>query len=142
MPKLVLGVDGGGTKTVCLLVDESRTVRGRGQAGPSNRYAVGDTAAEAALGQAMSAALSDGGARPEDISAICLGMAGVDRPGDAPVVETMVRRLLPVRARRRLPTRPHSQRCGHRPGRRRGPALWRGDHRRHRRHRLRRQRER
>ncbi len=96
MQEYVLGVDGGGTKTICLLVDSQGHQRGRGQSGPSNRYAVGDALAESALRQAILAALESGGVTAAAVGAICLGMAGVDRPGDVAVVQEMVRRIIPV----------------------------------------------
>jgi N-acetylglucosamine kinase len=37
----VLGLDGGGTKTVCVLMDDTSQVLGRGEAGPSNYQSVG-----------------------------------------------------------------------------------------------------
>ena len=110
----VLGVDGGGTKTTCLLVDDQDLPRGfaprglsrglaprlhtcaRTQTGPSNRYAVGDEAANAALRQAITDALAQAAVAADRVSAICLGMAGVDRPGDAAAVERVVRDLLPA----------------------------------------------
>ncbi len=96
MQEYVLGVDGGGTKTVCLLVDGQGHERGRGQSGPSNRYAVGDTLAEANLRHALLAALESGGVSAMQVSAICLGMAGVDHTGDIGVIQAMVRRIIPV----------------------------------------------
>jgi N-acetylglucosamine kinase len=38
---IVLGIDGGGTSTTCLIVDEKGNVLGRGAGGPSNFHAVG-----------------------------------------------------------------------------------------------------
>jgi N-acetylglucosamine kinase-like BadF-type ATPase len=93
-PTFVLGVDGGGTKTVCLLVDAQRRERGRGVAGPSNRYAVGDGPAESALRQAILGALESGGAETADVGAICLGLAGMDRRADVAVIRTMVGRVV------------------------------------------------
>ncbi|MEH1821958.1 MAG: BadF/BadG/BcrA/BcrD ATPase family protein, partial [Nostoc sp.] len=37
----VLGIDGGGSKTVCVLMDNSRQLLGRGEAGPSNYQSIG-----------------------------------------------------------------------------------------------------
>jgi N-acetylglucosamine kinase-like BadF-type ATPase len=86
----VLGIDVGGTKTTCLLADtEGRIVaaaRGRG----ANRQAAGELELEKALHSVMEEALADRGILP---SAICLGIAGVDRAEDADVVRAIMRRI-------------------------------------------------
>jgi N-acetylglucosamine kinase-like BadF-type ATPase len=104
MPPFVLGVDGGGTKTIAILMDRDGAVIGRGQAGPSNRHAVGEATAqvelrraiEAAMEAAMEAAAVHGSVAAADVQAVCLGMAGVDRPGDAEAVASVVRQTLPA----------------------------------------------
>jgi N-acetylglucosamine kinase-like BadF-type ATPase len=86
----VLGIDAGGTKTVCHLVDEqARTIvetRGPG----ANLQASGELEVEKALHQVIAQALAESGASP---AAICLGMAGVDRPRDADVVRGILLRI-------------------------------------------------
>lgn len=77
--KYILGVDGGGTKTLALLGDLNATVLGRGVSGPSNYNAVGFDAACAALEHAIDLARTD---RPGQISALCLGLAGAGRTED------------------------------------------------------------
>ncbi|MDP3047271.1 MAG: BadF/BadG/BcrA/BcrD ATPase family protein [Chloroflexota bacterium] len=96
MPTFVLGVDGGGTKTTAILLDRGGSVLGRGQAGPSNRYAVGDATAGVELRRAIEAALERGNVAAADVRVICLGMAGVDRPGDSAAVTSVVRGILPA----------------------------------------------
>jgi N-acetylglucosamine kinase-like BadF-type ATPase len=75
----VLGVDGGGTKTLALLADLDGQVIARGVSGPSNYNAVGFEAACQALENAIDAARSN---RPGEISALCLGLAGAGRQED------------------------------------------------------------
>jgi len=86
---LGLGIDGGGTKTVCVLMDDRGEVLGRGVAGPSNYQTVGLEAAGNAIKRAMIQAV---GKKAGDITVggLGLGLAGVGRPED---VET-VRKLL------------------------------------------------
>jgi N-acetylglucosamine kinase-like BadF-type ATPase len=98
MPTYVLGVDGGGTKTTAIVLDRDGAVLGRGQAGPSNRYAVGDATAGEELRRAIQAALQSASVTSADVRTICLGMAGADRPGDAAAVAAMVRGVLPASA--------------------------------------------
>lgn len=78
--RLVLGFDGGGTKTECVLMDEARAILARTRSGPSNPLRVGFPAAVAALQQAAHDALAK--ARIEDprIVAVCAGLAGTGQP--------------------------------------------------------------
>jgi N-acetylmuramic acid 6-phosphate etherase len=79
---LILGVDGGGSKTLALLAGADGTLMARGVAGASNYNVIGAEAAFAAIDAAVLAALSDRSATEGAIAAVCIGMAGVDRPGD------------------------------------------------------------
>jgi len=87
---LVLGFDGGGTRTVALLAapgaDGSWRLLGRGEAGPSNRQTVGTPAALAALDSAAERAFAAAGKARRRVRAACLGLAGAGRPGDQEVV--------------------------------------------------------
>lgn len=82
---LVLGVDGGGSKTRALLSDATGRVLGAGEAGPSNPNVVGRAGTTRALVAAVRAAFADatGRARVRRVAAACLGMAGMDTPDDA-----------------------------------------------------------
>lgn len=79
-PRLVLGIDGGGTTTVCLLARaDDGTVLGRGVGGPSNIQSVGVEAALRALDEAIARAFAAAGVPKSKVMSICLGLAGVDR---------------------------------------------------------------
>lgn len=79
---LFLGVDGGGSKTLAVVVDASGRERGRGHAGGANYRAVGLAAAAAQVHGAVAAALLDAdAARP--CAAGWLGLAGIDAAADA-----------------------------------------------------------
>jgi len=88
-----LGIDGGGTKTVCLLTAQDGTILGRGEAGPSNYQNVGQEAAQAALHAAIERAYQAAGLPLRPAAVACLGLAGVDRPTDRAVIEGIVTRL-------------------------------------------------
>jgi N-acetylglucosamine kinase-like BadF-type ATPase len=86
----VLGIDAGGTKTVCYLADEQGVLLGQSRAGGANLQAVGELAVEKVLHHVMEQALGD---LPGTPAAICLGMAGVDRPDEAATVRAIMRRI-------------------------------------------------
>ena len=79
---LLMGLDGGGSKTAALLADQEGRVLGRGTAGGCNFQVIGHQAAEAAIQAAMAAAWANAELEPEPLSGLCIGLAGVDRPGE------------------------------------------------------------
>ena len=88
---LVLGLDGGGTKTVCVLMDNTGQVLGRGEAGASNYQSVGKKAAFSSIQSALTQAVASTGI--VKVEAICLGLAGVERPRDIQVAHSFVEQL-------------------------------------------------
>src|SRR3954447_2381132 len=86
----VLGLDAGGTKTVCLLANEQGTVIASARAGGANLQAVGELAVEKVLHDVMDEAIGERGIVP---AAICLGIAGVDRPDDRAVIRGIMKRI-------------------------------------------------
>ena len=78
-PRLVLGVDGGGTKTRAVVADGSGRVLGEGNAGPSNPLRVGVREAAGAVREAAERACAAAGVRRLDIDAAEVGLAGVRR---------------------------------------------------------------
>src|SRR3954471_325080 len=89
-PLHVLGLDAGGTKTVCQLADGRGQVLAEARRGGANLQAVGELEVEKVLHEVMEEALGDHDVIP---SAICLGIAGVDRPDDARIVRGIMRRI-------------------------------------------------
>jgi N-acetylglucosamine kinase-like BadF-type ATPase len=73
----VLGFDGGGTKTECVLLDSQRQVRATTRSGPSNPFRIGHEAATAALTEAAQSAAREAGIDSREIAALCAGLAGV-----------------------------------------------------------------
>jgi len=86
----VLGIDAGGTKTVCLLADEHGAVISEGRGPGANLHAAGELAVEKVLHEVIEAAVGDRGITP---AAVCLGIAGVDREDEAQTVRAIMRRL-------------------------------------------------
>ena len=87
---IILGIDGGGSKTLALLADQNGQVLAHGLGGASNYHAVGFEAACAAIETAIAQAFSSASAlhpsisklAESHISALCLGLAGAGRPDD------------------------------------------------------------
>jgi N-acetylglucosamine kinase len=86
--RYVLGIDAGGTKTVGMLADESGHVVGEARTDAANLYTHGELAVEKAFDALVETFGAD--RRP---SAVCVGIAGVDRPHDQGVVLEILRRL-------------------------------------------------
>ena len=90
--ELFLGVDGGGSKTLAVIVDALGRERGRGVAGSSNQEAAGFAVALTELRAAVArATVTAGAALP--LRAAWLGLAGVDRPEDGERFSPEVRAL-------------------------------------------------
>jgi N-acetylglucosamine kinase-like BadF-type ATPase len=89
--RFVLGVDGGGTKTDCVLMDESRKILARSQAGPSNPLRVGFGAAISSIREATRFALAHAGL-PESATpaAVCAGLAGAGPPESAEKIHALL----------------------------------------------------
>jgi N-acetylglucosamine kinase-like BadF-type ATPase len=80
---LVLGVDGGNTKTVAVVASNDGTAVGAGRAGPSDFYATTtEEAAFDAVAEAVDAALAEAGADAGRLRVAVFGMAGADWPED------------------------------------------------------------
>ena len=85
----VLGIDVGGTKTVCLLADEQERVLAEARGPGANLQAAGEVEVDRVLQQVIDDALGDRDIRPVSV---CLGIAGVDRAGDAELVQRILKR--------------------------------------------------
>ena len=86
----VLGIDAGGTKSVCVLADDQGRILAIARGGGANLQAVSELEVEKVLHRLMSEALSGRDAVP---SAVCLGIAGADRPDDAAIVRGIMHRI-------------------------------------------------
>jgi N-acetylglucosamine kinase-like BadF-type ATPase len=79
---VVLGVDGGGTKTHVLVADLRGRVLGSGTGGPSNWEDVGIVGAGETLRAAVLEAIQQAGILPADVVGCVFGLAGMDWEDD------------------------------------------------------------
>lgn len=93
MARLVLGIDGGGTKTQAAICDETGRVLGMGQAGGSGIDSVGAERALAAIREAVEKARRQAGLADVPFDGVFFGMAGVVSEADRAIVRTIARRL-------------------------------------------------
>lgn len=86
----VLGIDAGGTKTVCLVADEQGHVLGSARGPGANLATLGELEVEKVLHEVMEQAMVGQSGAP---AVICLGIAGVDRAVDAAIIRSIMRRI-------------------------------------------------
>lgn len=89
----VLGIDGGGTKTHAVILDEQGRLLGTGAGGPSNYDDVGQRAAQEGINQAVDAARRMAGLSAPRFASVFLGMAGVVSPQDRQVIRDIAQAL-------------------------------------------------
>lgn len=89
----IVAVDGGGSKTLCILVDESGTVLGEQLIGCTNHQICGIEQAGKALSDAIEALLTRYDIPGGEVAAIVLGLAGMDFPED---IRLMGEHLRPI----------------------------------------------
>lgn len=88
-----LGIDGGGSKTSCLIGDES-TVLGAGSGGPSNVVRVGEKLAGESLEAAIRQACAVANVSPGQISRTCIGASGAGRPEITTVLSDLLSKIV------------------------------------------------
>lgn len=93
--RYALGVDGGATKTLAVVGDETGRVLGTGLGGPTNYQITGIDAAMGHLNDAVSGALASAALKMEEIQGAVFGMAGADFPVDFESLNGGVARLYP-----------------------------------------------
>lgn len=86
---LFLGIDGGGTKTRCIVGDE-KSVLGAGSGSGSNIVRVGEACAQKSLAGAIHEACVSAGVSPQQIARTCAGLSGAADDG----VASLAQRLL------------------------------------------------
>jgi N-acetylglucosamine kinase-like BadF-type ATPase len=80
--EVVVGVDGGGTKTDVVVASLDGTTLATSQAGPANWETIGTQAMVDEVGRALDAALSQAGSDRAEVAASAFGLAGVDWASD------------------------------------------------------------
>ena len=86
----VIGIDAGGTKTVCLLADERGMILSEGRGPGANLHAAGELAVEGVLRAVIAEAIGERDIVP---AAICLGIAGVDREDEMRTIRAVMGRI-------------------------------------------------
>ena len=74
--RFVLGFDGGGTKTECVLMGEDRRVVAQSRGGPSNPMRVGFGGTLASICEAARVAILSAGIPALEVRSLCAGLAG------------------------------------------------------------------
>lgn len=77
-----IGVDGGGTTTRAVVIDDNLQVLGRGESGPGNFYSAGEKAAVENIAASVNAALKSARIHASDIQSWGLGLAGACSDSD------------------------------------------------------------
>ncbi len=90
-----LGIDGGGSKTTCVVGDEV-SLLARVTTGPSNITRVGEARARESLHEAIRQACEAAGIDPRQVQRGCLGVAGVSNEETARAVRKMVAEIMPA----------------------------------------------
>jgi N-acetylglucosamine kinase-like BadF-type ATPase len=90
---IYLGIDGGGSKTSCLIGDET-SVLGTGTAGGSNVVRVGEVQGRQSLASAIRQACTVANLKPSDITRVCVGLAGAARSEVSQPVRTMISEII------------------------------------------------
>ena len=91
----ILGFDGGGTKTECVLADAEGKIFARSTTGPSNPLRAGYMRAWFALGEAADNVMARQKITADRIGGICAGLGGAGRPGVVRRVRTYFERSYP-----------------------------------------------
>jgi len=93
----LLGMDAGGTKTVCAVADSSGNVLGTGRAGCGNFQSTGRKAAQEEIRRSIEEAVRAAGIRSEGIAVAFYGISGADRAKDFATVREMLEPINPAR---------------------------------------------
>lgn len=93
MTKYVVGVDGGGTKTQVIILNDEGRVCGTGISGSSNYDDLGAEGAQANIQIAVQNAAQEAGVSSSGFDAVFLGMAGVVSDKDRSVIHTIANNL-------------------------------------------------
>jgi N-acetylglucosamine kinase-like BadF-type ATPase len=93
--RLVLGFDGGGTKTDCVLMDESGAILARTRSGASNPISFGVDASLASLSEAATEALRAAGKSEHDVAYFLAGVSGAGEPGVRWALQSSLQSIFP-----------------------------------------------
>jgi glucosamine kinase len=95
---IYLGIDGGGSKTTCLIGDET-SILGTGTSAGSNPVRVGEAQARKALAAAIRQACTVANVAPGEIRRACVGLAGAAQPEIVELAQRIMAELVPGKIR-------------------------------------------
>jgi N-acetylglucosamine kinase-like BadF-type ATPase len=95
-PHFWLGIDGGGTNCRAAIVGHDGKLLGEGQAEAANLIRVGLDKAVASVTKAVSQACDRAGIETAQITAACIGLAGVSQPGYHQQMLEALKKALPI----------------------------------------------
>lgn len=93
--RYVLGFDGGGTKTECVLMDETGAILARSRSGASNAVNVGAKASALALAEAGREALHMAEMQPSNVAFVLAGISGAGEPAVQTEIKTILQPAFP-----------------------------------------------
>ena len=82
----IIGIDGGGTKTIGILATEAGQLLAQVQSGPANYHVVGETQTQTVLESVVGKLCEQAGVSRTSPIRFCLGMAGLGRIADQQVI--------------------------------------------------------
>lgn len=88
-----IGIDGGGTKTICLLGNRNNEVIDSFKSGPTNYHSVGIKQTQEVFSSMFNCFYDKHKITKDNISAICLGGAGIDCSDDENIVKDIFKAL-------------------------------------------------
>lgn len=91
--RYVIGIDGGGTKTALKLADEEGNILLENEGGPCNINSMKEVYVKNMLKELIEDTLTKTCLKMEDIKALCIGTAGVDRLSDKKIIEKIIKNL-------------------------------------------------
>lgn len=89
----VLGIDGGGTKTISAIADIEGHLLSFGRSGPSNPLAVGEISAKKSIMEAIDDAINRSGVNISRFKVACLGIAGAGNISGKSIMERITKEL-------------------------------------------------
>lgn len=91
--KYIIGIDGGGTKTIAYIGNNNGDILGASFAGPSNYHSVGVDETKKNLCLVINKLLDNFYISIEDVSVVSLGLAGIGRQDDVEIIKCLLKEL-------------------------------------------------
>ncbi len=95
MTQYILGLDGGGSKTSAVIIDENGKILGKSIRGSSNYHLVSRQQLKTVLKESIQAAAANAKIQPSQLSAATWALAGVGRPTEKKAIQAIRAEILP-----------------------------------------------